>query len=323
MTEQTKAEIEGNMRLAVAMLATEMERDGRFSEVLSRPVVRESVGHARKNLKEDLGPESDEEWECLYCGQHFSISTCIAKDFVNARFCTLRDTLVANDRLHLSSNLNDWFKHPAYQEVIHLGPEVVPYIVDDLEWSLNNPDERAVWFWGHALRMITGANPIPEEHIGKIKKQAQDWITWWGCRWERRFIELARHISGWSKDPSTKVGCVVVGPDREIRATGFNGFPRGVSDDGRLHDRDEKYPRICHAEENAIMQAARTGVTLKNCTSYGTWPPCCRCARGMVQAGLKEVVFPKVEIPERWQEDFDRAMGMLHEAGIEVREIVM
>ena len=76
-------------------------------------------------------------------------------------------------------------------------------------------------------------------------------------KWDGRFIELAKHISGWSKDPSTKVGCVVVGEDREIRSTGFNGFPRGIEDDSdRLEDREQKYPLICHAEENAIMHAA-------------------------------------------------------------------
>jgi len=59
-------------------------------------------------------------------------------------------------------------------------------------------------------------------------------------KWDERFLDLATHISGWSKDPSTKVGCVVVGEDREIRSTGFNGFPRGISDDNdRLTDRDK------------------------------------------------------------------------------------
>ena len=96
-------------------------------------------------------------------------------------------------------------------------------------------------------------------------------------KWDIRFIELARHISGWSKDPSTKVGCVVVGEDREIRSTGFNGFPRGIDDDPeRLADREKKYPLICHAEENAIMHAARIGVSLKDSTAYVTWPPCSR-----------------------------------------------
>ena len=64
-------------------------------------------------------------------------------------------------------------------------------------------------------------------------------------KWDMRFIELAKHISLWSKDPSTKVGCVVVGEDREIRSTGFNGFPRGIDDDeDRLMDREKKYPLI-------------------------------------------------------------------------------
>ena len=83
-------------------------------------------------------------------------------------------------------------------------------------------------------------------------------------KWDLRFIDLARHISEWSKDPSTKVGCVIVGEDREIRSTGFNGFPRGIDDTSeRLGDRNQKYPMICHAEENAIMHAARIGVSLK------------------------------------------------------------
>ena len=82
-------------------------------------------------------------------------------------------------------------------------------------------------------------------------------------KWDRRFLDLASHICGWSKDPSTKVGCVVVGEDREIRSTGFNGFPRGIEDSmERLDDRELKYPLICHAEENAIMHAARFGSSL-------------------------------------------------------------
>jgi len=141
-------------------------------------------------------------------------------------------------------------------------------------------------------------------------------------KWDRRFLELAKHISKWSKDPSTKVGCVVVGEDREIRSTGFNGFPRGIKDDSdRLEDREQKYPLICHAEENAIMHAARIGVPLKGNTAYISWPPCSRCTRSLIQAGVNEVVFPSgVEVPERWRPDFDIAIGMMKEAGISVRQ---
>lgn len=142
-------------------------------------------------------------------------------------------------------------------------------------------------------------------------------------KWDQRFIDLAFHLSGWSKDPSTKVGCVVVGEDREIRSTGFNGFPRGISDDNeRLTDRAKKYPLICHAEENAIMHAARIGVSLKGNTAFVTWPPCSRCARSLIQAGIREVVYPTPqEIPERWLEDFETSNGMLKEAGVLVRTV--
>ena len=139
-------------------------------------------------------------------------------------------------------------------------------------------------------------------------------------KWDSRFLRLATHISEWSKDPSTQVGCVVVGPDREIRSTGFNGLPRGIEDnDERLNDREVKYPLICHAEENAIMHAARIGMSLKGCTAYVTWPPCKRCARSLIQAGISSVVYPEdTTIPERWMADFNLSLNMLKEAGINV-----
>ena len=142
------------------------------------------------------------------------------------------------------------------------------------------------------------------------------------AKWDQRFLKLAEHISGWSKDPSTKVGCVVVGEDREIRSTGFNGFPRGIADDSaRLADRDQKYPLICHAEENAIMHAARIGLSLKGCTAYVTWPPCTRCARSLIQAGVIEVVYPQgCEVPERWHSDFEMSPEMMAEAGRTIRQ---
>ena len=82
-----------------------------------------------------------------------------------------------------------------------------------------------------------------------------------------------------------------------------------------------KYPMICHAEENAIMHAARTGVSLKGNTAYVTWPPCSRCTRSLIQAGVSEVVYPAdIEIPDRWQDDFAIASAMMKEAGVKVRQ---
>ena len=139
--------------------------------------------------------------------------------------------------------------------------------------------------------------------------------------WDKRFLKLAKHISEWSKDPSTKVGCVVVGPDRDLRSTGFNGLPRGIEDnEERLNNREIKYPLICHAEENAIMHAARIGISLKGCTAYVTWPPCTRCARSLIQAGVSTIVYPEnIEIPERWMDDFNLSLNMLKEAKISLK----
>ena len=139
--------------------------------------------------------------------------------------------------------------------------------------------------------------------------------------WDKRFLQLAKHISEWSKDPSTQVGCVVVGPDRELRSTGFNGLPRGIEDnEQRLNNIEIKYPLICHAEENAIMHAARIGMSLKDCTAYVTWPPCTRCARSLIQAGISTIVYPKdIEIPDRWMEDFNLSLNMLKQANISLK----
>ena len=141
-------------------------------------------------------------------------------------------------------------------------------------------------------------------------------------KWDTRFLELAKQIASWSKDPSTKVGCVVVGPDREIRSTGFNGLPRGIKDsDERLNNREIKYPMICHAEENAIMHAARIGISLKECKAYVTWPPCTRCARSLIQAGISEIIYPEaVDIPERWATDFNLSLNMFKEAKVKINK---
>ena len=140
--------------------------------------------------------------------------------------------------------------------------------------------------------------------------------------WDVRFLKLAQHIASWSKDPSTKVGCVIVGPDREIVSTGYNGFPRGVSDDSsRYDDRNTKLHLICHAEENAVAHAARIGVSLRNTTAYVTWPPCPRCARSLVQAGVTKVVHQETELPERWVEQMNWSFQLLDEADVEVVSI--
>ena len=96
--------------------------------------------------------------------------------------------------------------------------------------------------------------------------------------WDRRFLELADHIAGWSKDPSRGVGAVIVGPNKQILATGYNGLPRGVDDRPERLERPAKYDLIVHAEMNAIVHCARDGISPVNATIYVTFMPCIRCS---------------------------------------------
>lgn len=136
-------------------------------------------------------------------------------------------------------------------------------------------------------------------------------------KWDRRYLGLAKHISEWSRDPSTKVGAVIVDPRNQIVSLGFNGLPRGVEDsDARLSDRPTKYKMIVHAETNALAFAERS---VHGCTVY-TYPfmPCCRCAGAIIQAGIREVVAPMLN-NVRWAEDFALSQQMFNEANVQLR----
>lgn len=138
-------------------------------------------------------------------------------------------------------------------------------------------------------------------------------------KWDQRFYDLAAYIADWSKDPSTKVGSVVVEPkSKRIISTGFNGFPAGVEDhDHRLEDRAIKYEMVVHAEQNALVKA---GVTAEGCTLYVTpLPPCARCAVIIIQAGIARVVSPKPDLSrEPWATQSRIAEEMFNEAGVQV-----
>lgn len=148
-------------------------------------------------------------------------------------------------------------------------------------------------------------------------------------KWNYRFMELALHISTWSKDPSTKVGCVVVGPDKEIRSQGYNGFPRGVNDNiEHRQTRPIKYAFYEHSERNAIYNACSFGASLKGCTMYVTMPPCADCARAIIQSGIKQVYFmappidaAKVQSANNWRETVHASFEMFDESGVKVTEL--
>jgi len=133
-------------------------------------------------------------------------------------------------------------------------------------------------------------------------------------KWDKRFLELAKLVGSWSKDPSTKVGAVIVDSDNRIVSTGYNGFPRGIEDcEKKLVDREQKYAIIVHAEMNALAFANKS---VKDCTLY-TWPfqPCSRCAGPIIQSGIKRVV-SVVQDDERWKKNFELARQLFDESGI-------
>ncbi len=137
--------------------------------------------------------------------------------------------------------------------------------------------------------------------------------------WDSRFLEQAKLIASWSKDPSTQVGAVAV-KNRRVLGTGYNGFPRGVADlPGRLSNRDEKLLRTVHAEANIIAHAARNGVSLEGSTVY-VWPflPCSNCCTLLIQAGITRVVAPDFPIPDRWIDSFMMSQSMFREAKVDL-----
>lgn len=145
--------------------------------------------------------------------------------------------------------------------------------------------------------------------------------------WDHYFLDLVRTVSTKSKDPHTKIGCVIVGPDHEIRSTGYNSFVRGLDDTvPERQERPEKYWWIEHAERNAIYNAARMGTTLNNCIIYVPSLPCMDCARAIVSVGIKEVVNSKQAVEQwcqktQWQPHIERVNQMFAECGVSMRSV--
>ena len=134
--------------------------------------------------------------------------------------------------------------------------------------------------------------------------------------WDRRFLKLASHVAEWSKDPSTKVGCVIVGADKRDVCFGYNGFPSGIADDGRLTHRETKYKLVRHAETNALSVARGR---FQPETLYVTHPPCMKCTLEIVAERVKRVVcgIPSQDFKDRhWGSEMADSKKMLDEAGI-------
>jgi len=142
-------------------------------------------------------------------------------------------------------------------------------------------------------------------------------------RWDAHFIDMCRLVAKMSKDESTKVGAVIIGADREVLSTGFNGIPRYCNDSSALRQqRPEKYFWFEHAERNAIYNAAKNGIRLDGATMYCSAPSCAECARALIQSGIRRVIFPKNHAflkREDWASNFTASREMLEEAQVKVR----
>lgn len=143
-------------------------------------------------------------------------------------------------------------------------------------------------------------------------------------KWDRRYLALARHVSTWSKDPSTQTGAVIVRADKTVGSVGFNGFPAGMPDaEAWLNDRAEKYSRTVHCEMNALIHM-HDHAGLHGAILY-TWPfaSCDRCVVHMLSAGIRRFVFPPLpfRLIERWGEAVTRTKEYILAANCEFVEL--
>lgn len=143
-------------------------------------------------------------------------------------------------------------------------------------------------------------------------------------KWDLRFMALTKHVSLWSNDTSTKVGAVIV-RDKTVLSMGYNGFPRGSDDNNnKRYERPLKYDWFLHAEENAIINAARNGVNISNATMYINWFPCSKCAGMIINAGINRIVCsvePDTNC-DRFGNSFKIALEKLNECNIEINYLI-
>lgn len=141
--------------------------------------------------------------------------------------------------------------------------------------------------------------------------------------WDEYFMGVAKLASMRSKDPSTQVGACIVSPDRIILSTGYNGLPKGCSDDEYPWAREgavneTKYPYVVHAELNAILNAG--GKDLRGSSIYVALFPCNECAKAIIQSGIREVVYLSDKYSGTDQNISSKRM--LESAGVITRKLV-
>jgi deoxycytidylate deaminase len=135
--------------------------------------------------------------------------------------------------------------------------------------------------------------------------------------WDEYFLDIAQMASSRSKDPSTKVGALIV-KDKKIIATGYNGLPRQMDDTNpKFWERPEKYVLIIHAEMNAMLQT--TSEYARGSTLYTTLFPCSDCAKTAAQYGIKEIVYMGDDNP-RFKDSFEKSKQILDNCGVVYRK---
>lgn len=136
----------------------------------------------------------------------------------------------------------------------------------------------------------------------------EDYISW-----NEYFMEIAKISAKRSKDPATQVGCCIVSKDNKIIGTGYNGMPRGCSDDEYSWERPEKHLYVCHAEQNALLNSNDFKM-LNGSTLYTTLFPCNDCTKIIIQLGVSKIVYLEDKYFDR--DDIKASKRMLNSTGI-------
>ena len=199
------------------------------------------------------------------------------------------------------------FEHPVWSilliAVLLLGELAVLYV--------------CVRFLRNRQRHVPPAETTPPEVVEEQEDEPPGRPSW-----DDTFLDICGVISKRSKDERTQLGSVIVGPCKEIRSVGYNCFPRGINDDVPERQSREggyKYLWFSHAERNALDNALRMGTPTLGCTCYVPAHPCADCARGLIQAGIKEVVVASHIVPLRFKDNCEASSTMFQEAGVLVR----
>lgn len=153
-----------------------------------------------------------------------------------------------------------------------------------------------------------------------LGKKREDYLSW-----DEFFMGIAKLAAGRSKDPSTQVGACIVDEENRILSIGYNGTPNGFDDNKFPWERtgksknETKYPYVCHAELNAILNYRGSRKDLLNSRIYVDLFPCNECAKAIVQSGIKEIVY----LSDKYNgtEENDASKIILDTCGITYRQL--